>query len=47
MNNNKSDQKTTRNKYSPQFKDQVLERSEREGIPQVAKDLGISEALLY
>lgn len=47
MNNTNSNQKTTRNKYSPQFKDQVLERADKEGIPQVAKDLGLSEALLY
>jgi transposase len=39
--------KTIRKKYSPQFKDQALERAEREGIPQVAKDLGIAESQLY
>lgn len=47
MNNNNSEQKTSRNKYSPQFKDQALERAEKEGVPQVAKDLALAEALLY
>jgi len=45
--NNNSKPKTTRNKYSPQFKEQALERAEKEGVPQVAKDLGLAEALLY
>lgn len=45
MNNNNSDQKIVRKKYSPQFKDQALERSVKDGIPQVAKDLGIKESL--
>ena len=31
----------TRQKYSPQFKDQALERAAKNGIPQTAKDLGI------
>jgi|TARA_R110002126_G_scaffold1177_4_gene7027 hypothetical protein len=30
--------KIARKKYSPQFKDLALERSEKEGVPQVAKD---------
>lgn len=47
MNNNKSGQKSIRKKYSPQFKDQALERAEKDGVAQVAKDLGISEAMLY
>jgi transposase len=47
MNNNNSEQKISRNKYSPQFKDQALERAEKDGVPQVAKDLGIAEAMLY
>ena len=34
-------------KYSPQFKDQALERAEKDGVPQTAKDLGISDSLLY
>ena len=44
---NKLEQKTNRNKYSPQFKDQVLDRTDKEGVPQVAKDLGLAESLLY
>ena len=47
MNNNNSDQKIVRKKYSPQFKDQALERAVKDGIPQVAKDLGIKESILY
>jgi transposase len=47
MNNNDLEQKTSRKKYSPQFKDQALERSDKEGVPQVAKDLGLAESLLY
>ena len=40
-------QKKQRQKYSPQFKDQALERVSKDGVPQVAKDLGLSEAMLY
>jgi transposase len=47
MNNNKTEIKRVKNKYSPQFKDQVLERIAQEGVPQVAKDLGLAESLLY
>ena len=47
MNNTKPEQKTVRKKYSPRFKDLALERSEKEGVPQVAKDLGLAESLLY
>ncbi|CEG55974.1 transposase [Legionella fallonii] len=47
MNNNKSDQKVARKKYSLQFKDQALERAVKDGISQVAKDLGIKESMLY
>ncbi|MCR9192767.1 MAG: transposase [Gammaproteobacteria bacterium] len=45
--NNESEQKTIRKKYSPQFKDQALERSAKDGVPQVAKDLGLAESMLY
>mgnify|MGYP000626735669 CR=1 FL=1 len=34
-------------KVNPQFKDQTLERADKEGIPQVAKDLSLAESLLY
>ena len=47
MNNNKPDQQVVRKKYSPQFKDQALERIAKDGVPQVAKDLGLKESLLY
>jgi transposase len=47
MNEKKSNSKGGRNKYSPQFKDQALERAAQCGVPQVAKDLGIAESLLY
>lgn len=40
-------EKNTRQKYSPQFKDQALERAEKEGVPQTAKDLGLAESMLY
>lgn len=45
MNGNNPKQK--RQKYSPQFKDQAVERAAKEGVPQVAKDLGIKESMLY
>ncbi len=47
MSNNDLEQKAIRKKYGPQFKDQALERADKDGIPQVAKDLGLSESLLY
>jgi transposase len=34
-----------RNKYTAQFKEQALERADRDGIPKVAQDLGV--AMLY
>jgi transposase len=47
MSNNKSNKQLVRKKYSPQFKDQALERIAIDGVRQVAKDLGLSEPLLY
>ncbi len=47
MNAIKLEQRTVRKKYSPQFKDLALEQTEKEGVPQVAKDLGLAESLLY
>ena len=47
MNNNKPEKQLARKKYSAQFKDQVLERIAQDGVRQVAKDLGLSEPLLY
>lgn len=45
--NNKLEEKRERKKYSPQFKDQAVERAEKDGVRQVAQDLGIPEAILY
>jgi len=45
MNENKPKQE--RQKYSPQFKDQAIERAAKDGVARVAKDLGIKESLLY
>lgn len=36
MNNNKPVEKRERKKYSPQFKDQAVERAEKDGVRQVA-----------
>jgi transposase len=35
------------NKYTAQFKEQALERADRDSIPTVAKDLGLAESMLY
>jgi transposase len=40
-------QRKIRQIYSPQFKDQALERAEKIGVAQAAKDLGIAEPMLY
>jgi transposase len=48
MNENKpKQQRKIRQKHSPQFKDQALERVKQIGVPQTAKDLGIPESMLY
>ena len=47
MSENNTRTTVVRKKYSPQFKDQALERAAKDGIPQVAKDLGLKESLLY
>lgn len=47
MKNSIKQKKSARHKYSPQFKDQALERAEKDGVAQVAKDLGITESLIY
>ncbi|MDP2903838.1 MAG: transposase [Methylovulum sp.] len=36
-----------RNKYTAQFKGRALGRADRDGIPTVAKDLGLAEPMLY
>lgn len=47
MNKDNPKQQKLRQKYSPQFKDQAIERATKDGVPQVAKDLGIAESMLY
>jgi transposase len=47
MNENNPNQRNPRQKYSTQFKDQALERAEKVGVPQAAKDLGIAKSMLY
>ena len=39
----KPTEKTTRKRYSDEFKDQALKRAERDGVALVAQDLGIAE----
>lgn len=39
--------KQQRRQHSPQFKQLAVQRSEKEGVAQVAADLGISDQLLY
>ena len=39
--------KTTRKRYSDEFKDQALKRVERDGVAVVAQDLGIAETQIY
>ena len=46
MNNNNST-KSTKKRYSTQFKDQAVDRSEKDGVQQAARDLDISASLLY
>ena len=36
-----------RNKYTAQFKEQALERADRDGIPKLTQDLGLAESMLY
>lgn len=43
MHTKKPEIKRERKKYSPQFKDQAVERADKDGVRQVAKDLGIPE----
>ena len=39
--------KSTRAKYSAQFKDQVLERAAKDGVKKAAQDLGLAESMIY
>jgi len=34
-------------KYTAQFKEQALERADKDDVPKVAKDLGFAESILY
>jgi transposase len=36
-----------RNQYTSQFKEQALDRADKDGVPKVAKDLGLAESILY
>ncbi|OQW68490.1 MAG: hypothetical protein BVN35_19830 [Proteobacteria bacterium ST_bin11] len=36
-----------RSQYSPQFKEQAVERANRDGVPKAAQDLGIAQSMLY
>ena len=47
MNTKNTNKSVNRKKYSPQFKDQALERATKDGVSQAAIDLGISESMLY
>jgi transposase len=47
MNENNPNQRKKNQKYSPQFKDHAVERAEKVGVPQAAKDLGLAESILY
>jgi len=39
--------KKTRNRYSPEFKKQVLDKAEQDGIAATARDLNLKESQLY
>lgn len=47
MNEKNTKQKNERRQFSDEFKDQVLARAEKDGVAQVATDLGIKESLIY
>ena len=47
MNKKTGNQNKARNSYSAQFKDQVLLRADTYGVAQVARDLGVSESMIY
>ncbi|CAD6880756.1 hypothetical protein [Methylomonas albis] len=33
--------------YTPQLKEQAIERANRDGVPKAAQDLGIAQSMLY
>jgi transposase len=43
----KQNEKKTRNKYSPEFKQQALKRAEKDGVAVAARDLGLAESQIY
>ena len=43
----KSETKVGRKRFSPEFKQQALLRTAKDGIPAVARDLGLEPAQLY
>lgn len=47
ISNNPDKPEPKRKRYTPQFKEQALELTSREGVPKAAKDLGIAESMLY
>ena len=47
MTRKKSEAKSERKRFSAEFKQQALVRSVRDGIPAVARDLGLEPAQLY
>jgi transposase len=48
MKTNKTTQSSNKRlKYSSQFKEQAVERSNRDGVPKVADELGIAQSVLY
>lgn len=47
MKSNEQETKPKRHQYSPQFKEQALERAKQDGVPKAAQDLGLAPALLY
>ncbi len=48
MKTNKPETESTkRNRYTLQFKEQAIDRAKRDGVPQAAKDLGITQSMLY
>ena len=45
--NNTNSDKIVRKQYSPEFNDQAIQQALEKGVPQAAKDLGLSESALY
>ena len=45
--NNQEKQSTKRNQYTAQFKEQVLERAKKDGVPKAAEDLDLAPSLIY